>query len=360
MAHSNFGTYLGRPPLKRLKLLAYLRGLIISGKLQPGARLPSHEQLERKFQATTATVQETMNTLQRDGFVVTLHRRGTFVTAHPPHECHYALAFSNKPEEAGTQFYTALRNEGLRLQGSACRMSVFHEIGEHVDTADYQRLLGLVQAHALAGLIFANNPFMLRAVKSPLIFEPNLPRVLIQAPDKVGKYPAIYPDSEAFLPKALDYLVAKGHQRVALLVGANNPDAAFFKGVAARGMTTRSYWVQAVPTTASDSARRVMHLLMRPSLDERPDALIIGDDNLVEAATAGLVEAGVRCPLDLEVIAHTNFPWPTPSAVPVKRLGFDIRKLISLSLERLQQQRQGGLPPSNTALPPIFEEEFKP
>ena len=49
---------------------------------------------------------------------------------------------------------------------------------------------------------------------------------------------------------------------------------------------------------------------------DRPDALVITDDNLVPAATAGVLAAGRRVPADLEVVAHANFPHVTPSAVP--------------------------------------------
>ena len=359
MKYSSTNHAAGRPPVKRLKLLAYLRGLILSGKLPPGAKLPSHEELERRFHATSATVQESLNTLHRAGFVEMQHRRGTFVTAYPPHRCHYALAFPRKLEEVGTQFYTALRKEGLRLQGAKCRISVFHEIEEHVDVEDYQRLLGFVEAHALAGLIFATNPYYLRLEGSPLVTEPDLPRVAIQKTDAGITYPTVYPDGHAFLPKALDYLAARGHRRVALLGGINNVDDAFCQGAAARGLIARPYWIQSIPVEKPDCARHVMHLLMHAGKDERPDALIISDDNLVESATAGLVDAGVRVPQDLEVIAHTNFPWPTPSAVSVKRLGYDVRQLISLCLERLAQQRRGEIPPMHTAVPPIFEEEFQ-
>ena len=54
------------------------------------------------------------------------------------------------------------------------------------------------------------------------------------------------------------------------------------------------------------------------------------DDNLVPDATAGLVAADVRVPYDIEVVAHANLPHSTPSAVPARRIGFNVRQLYDL------------------------------
>ena len=43
------------------------------------------------------------------------------------------------------------------------------------------------------------------------------------------------------------------------------------------------------------------------------------DDNLVPDATAVVASVGLRVPDDLLVIVHTNFPYPTPAAVPACR-----------------------------------------
>ena len=105
-----------------------------------------------------------------------------------------------------------------------------------------------------------------------------------------------------------------------------------------------------------ESARNAMHLLMHADQKERPDGLIITDDNLVEAATAGLLDAGVSVPQDLTVVAHCNFPWPTPSHVPARRLGYDVRQILSACLSDIDRQRNGGKPKS-ISIPAVWEED---
>jgi hypothetical protein len=62
-------------------------------------------------------------------------------------------------------------------------------------------------------------------------------------------------------------------------------------------------------------------------------------------------------PADLAVVAHTNFPHPTPSAVPVARLGYDVAKLVMTCMERIDQQRRGEKPPALTLVPALWEGE---
>ena len=112
--------------------------------------------------------------------------------------------------------------------------------------------------------------------------------------------------------------------------------------------------------------RNLGRLLVRGAPDERPDALVIADDNLVPELTTGLAESGVPVRRgsepqqtgDLVVVAHTNFHYPTPSAVPVTRLGYDIRELVMVCMERIDQQRRGEIPPAHTYIKAVFEDEL--
>jgi hypothetical protein len=70
-----------------------------------------------------------------------------------------------------------------------------------------------------------------------------------------------------------------------------------------------------------------------------------------------LLAAGVKVPDEVVVVGHTNFPWPTPSAVPVKRLGFNVRRVLAVSLDLIDQQRRNEQPPHMTTVRATFEDE---
>ena len=348
----------GRPAVKRDRVVQHLRGLIVSGKRAPGDQMPTHAELERRFDAESPTIRAAMSVLREDGFVETRHRDGSFVAAHPPHLSQFAFVFPFSSSLAPSQFFQAIRAEADLWQVPARRVLMFYEIGAHTDVEDYQRLLRYVQSDRLAGLIFAFNPFVLSQMGSPLTMTTGLPRVLIESRADEGGFPTVYPDLKAFLPKAFDHLAARGCKRVAIArIPGEDPTVDLVRIpalAAARGLTVEADWIQAAHPSAGPWLRQLGRLLVRGAPGERPDALVITDDNLVPELTAGLAGSGVR---DLVVVAQTNFPHPTPSAVPVTRLGYDIRKLVAVCMERIDQQRRGETAPAYTTLPPQFEEE---
>lgn len=101
---------------------------------------------------------------------------------------------------------------------------------------------------------------------------------------------------------------------------------------AACGSEIKPQWVQYVHSAPALSARRVVHLLL--SGQERLDALLVSDDNLLEAATQGVLDAGAGA----EVVSHANFPYPSTSLFPAKRLGFDLRATLAACLQNIGER----------------------
>jgi len=56
------------------------------------------------------------------------------------------------------------------------------------------------------------------------------------------------------------------------------------------------------------------------------------------------------------VVALTNFPYPLPAAVPVRRLGYDIGALVRRCIQMAELQRQGRRVPQMTWVPPVWED----
>ncbi len=359
----------GFSQIKHTGITRDLRQEILAGRVAPGARLSTQLELEDRFGVSGLTVQRALNTLVEEGFIYTAGRRGTFVVENPPHLSRYALIFPTHPADpwgVWNRFWTSLTNEAAVVERQGRRkVPVFYDVEPHEDNESYQRLVREVRCQRLAGLIFAFPPSPL--VNTPLFADPELPRVAIMgpAPDQ-PKLLTVCPDPRSFLDRAIDYLAGRGRTRVALLTvpGLHQADyLAHFEGrLTAAGMTTRPYWCQIVSQGTNYAAANASHLLMMPiqcpdGSSERPDALIITDDNLLECASTGLLAAGVLVPEDLEVVAHCNFPWPPPSVLPVKRLGFDARRTLQLCIERVDGQRRGETPPPSTVLSAVFEDE---
>lgn len=340
-----------------------IKAAVIHSTVKPGARLPTRRELIRRFVTTPVTVHRAMKVLAEHGYVRADGPHGTFVADFPPHISHYAMAFPAAEGHAYHQFYIALQNEGARLRNPERQVSMFYNINVSPESPNCRRLLKYVEAHRVAGVIFTFAPFALKG--SPLVEDPGICRVVIRTPMPGSRTADVYPDLAEFLHKALDHLSRQGRRSAAILCASVADSAADaisrFIAVARRyGIAVKPQWVQAVHAQAAPWARQTMLAVFSAPKSQRPDSLIITDDNLVEAATGGLAASGLRIRGDLEVIAHTNFPWPTKAHFPVTRLGFDIRRLVAVCIERIDQQRLGKVVPMATSLPPVFEKDLCP
>ncbi len=351
-----------KPDVPCKDIVHSLRQQILDFKLNPGDRLPSNALLQRQFRTTPVTVHRAVQCLVADGYLRTKNRVGIFVAEHPPHVSHFAILFPWSLVHTPSQFYRAIQKEAGKLQQPNRHVSPFYGVMDDSGGADYSRLLQSVDAHQLAGLIFAFSPWA--RLLSSLAQGAGLPRVGIMMADPKAGFPTVYPDLVGWQKRAFERLAALGRKRVAILMlgsecGTDKVVARLQQEARRYGLAIQPAWVQAVHLDAAAWAAQVTQLLLLPKAPEqRPDGLLIMDDNLVAPATAGVAASGLKVPRELTIIAQTNFPWPTPSAVPVTRLGFDITRLVATCLEQIEALRNGEMPISHTAIPAVFEEEI--
>jgi DNA-binding LacI/PurR family transcriptional regulator len=346
-----------KPSLKKNAILKLLRTQIASGRYQPGQRIPTRDDLEIEYSAGRVTIQRVMDDLMKEGFVESRGRAGTVVVDRPPHLAHYGLVFPFRPTHVSwTQFFTTLVHQARQVESlGEERFPIYYEEATLKPSKDgFHQLRSDSESHRLAGLIFAASPHDLRGLG--FIEKPPLPCVMIGTPDRHLHIPTIQFDGESFTRMALDHLLSQSRRKIAL-IGAGHPRdqyAGFKQALADRSMWTRDYWLQTGPIGHPAVTKGIAHLLFHANQHERPDGLIIGDDNLVPSMILGLLDVGIRVPEDLSVVAHCNFPWPTPSLLPVKHLGYDSRQLLQLLMESIDLQIQGGTPPPVTMLPAVF------
>jgi len=354
-----------RRTVTRNEILQDLRRKITHGDLLPGDRLPTHRELKRQMSANIVTLGRAISQLKLEGFVETRGSRGTFVSESPPHLCLYALVFpSHSATSNWPRFWEALAKESERIErGGVLQMPIYYDIANDLRSTspDFDRLLEDVHAHRVAGLIFASHPWVVE--NTPFLTEPGIPRVALMPPQS-GTFPhvgVVMTDHDGLIERALDFFVSKGRKRLGVMTTPSVLGEGLLKirqKAAARGLETRPYWMQSVSETSPRSAQATMHLMMSGKDGERPDAIFVTDDNLVEYATAGILDARVRVPSEVEVVVHCNFPWPVPSIVPVRRIGFDARQLIAACVRSIDQQRATGTIPPPVAIPAQFEDEL--
>lgn len=328
-------------------IAAALRERIRDGAPRPGQRLPPRRELSSTFGATLATIQKAFDVLRDDGFVAAHVGRGTFVVDHPPHLFHFALVLYE--EDFKSRYIRALR-EGVerRTARGPERFSVYLDIDRHASSAGQRRLMADIAAGRLAGCIFDMHPAILG--DNPLLADRSVPKVALVGESHRPDMPAVTADGRVWFSRALDWLASQGRRRIAWL-GIPNAGRGqlpqLLEAAAARGLETSPAWCQVVDYHYPEWCANAVAGIFQGQAGERPDALLIADDNLAEAATAGLAAAGLRIPHDLDVVCLNNFPLPLDVPAAVCQLGFDIDERLDLCLDVLRE-RAAGRPTAHT------------
>lgn len=334
-----------------------VRRQIAEGILIPGEKLPKWDEFEESFGVSRITVHSAMKRLQHEGFVHAVRNRGTFVTERPPNLFHFALAFPWVPGDARwSQFFSTIASEALALEEqSEYRLIPYQEVSGHESSRGFGRLCEDIHNHRLTGVIFVG--VMPRVMKMPVFFESGLPCVSVLSGSASPNIPHVRLDYDAFFDRAVQHLLSQGRRNVAV---ACSPDSLprYEAAMQRAGLPVRSYWSFPMDITNGDLAERLMHLLFREEKADRPDGLIIADDNIVAGALHGVQAAGVSTETGVSVVAHCNWPLQTPNMLSsVRRLGFDSRCLLRISLECILRQRETQSAPREICVSPLFEDE---
>jgi DNA-binding LacI/PurR family transcriptional regulator len=335
------------------------RRMIVKGDWPLGERLPTRDVLAGQYQTSKLTVQKALDRLHEEGLVEPRGRAGTFVSSRKPTSATYGLVFSEPLSDSvwsWSPYWNALRREAdlFSTHRAGQRVECFFNCVDPLHEGDTSGLSVALDEDRLAGLI----------VVDPKHWNPSgpvaLPTVYI-AGRADNQQPSVTLSTESWIERATEELLRLGRRRVALMNNAARSAEnvqMMVRKLVNSGMTVRPQWVQGIYANEAHWARNCAHLLAQRQVAEPIDALLITDDSLVEHAVGGLVDARVGVPDDIHVIAHCNFPWPTPSALKVRRLGHDLRQLLLSSVAVLDRVACGQRVKPVTVLPVLFENEL--
>lgn len=110
---------------------------------------------------------------------------------------------------------------------------------------------------------------------------------------------------------AVSHLVEKGYRSIGLIVGNKNEKFnrnrldGYLDALAQNGMTVREEYIKESNGTKQDAYQKMKELL---ALDNRPDAVIGGDNILCYGAMKAVKEAGLRIPDQIGIVSFDDYP----------------------------------------------------
>jgi DNA-binding LacI/PurR family transcriptional regulator len=348
---------------KRARVLAAIKQRLRSGRWKPGAQLPTRTELIQTLKVSPVTLQKVIDELIRDGFVESRGRDGTFAADAPPFKRNYGFVLNglNSERQDWLHYWRVMESEAKAHFSGSKRQPVFYYGINRPLSPEMDRLRDDLNSQRLAGVFFSDMPYFL--MNDPLTAQKITPLVSVVSKKKAeGKLSSIQFGTDRFFEIALKETASAGCTRVGLITPWEDPRqhvAQFMSIAQSLGLQTHARWCQYTPHSVAGRmwSTHATQAILAGEKNERPDALLIYDDNHIEGVMAGLKEARCFGPSDCLVVAHTNFPWPIPSPYPLVRVGVDIREVVRAAVGEIDR-RQNGEEPQGIYIPLQVENEI--
>ena len=334
--------------IKKNKIADSIRELINSGQYLPGDRFPTRARLEEQFAVSSKTIQEAMDILIGEGYIEPKGKKGSFVSAHPPHLTRICLLFVEDFHQACTynRLFKAIRDE---LESVGRRLHVQFEILDNAgllkNGARIDGLLKDIEAKRIAGIFLLSDSEIFE--DTPIITQKGIARVVLGVKSEAES--VIYLDYLDFYRKVAGVLSRKRLVRPLFLMD----QILSYENFGEILDILKQGGAEAVPENI------VMTNFEKPYLIENiialafrcanpPDSVVLVDDNTLPAVTKKLRELGRE---RIPVVALANLPYPTPAAFEVTRIGFDVSRLLETATRSILAQVNGREFPSKILIP---------
>lgn len=335
------------PSRKAEQIIKVLRDEIVSGTRAPGSRLPTYDALMEQFGVTRPTVARVVAALRDEGLVTSHGERSLFVSDQLPHHNRYLWVTSEQP---GSFEWTNFLATFLELiekgeTGIAGEITPLIGVDGRENNPAYQKLCEVIEQGSAAGLFLMSSGTIYLL---PVLQEPGLPRAAIWA--ALPHSGLLQLDFAGLIDRAAERLIEHG-ERVAVISPHAPNLAEAQQRLLSRGLSRKDLLPLHVGPVGCEHVTRL--LFDRP---DRPDALFITDDNLVEPVLEGLRNAKVTPGKDVYVLAHCNWPRPYGAEAGIEHIGFDVREILSVAVDCMQAQRTGEKEPVRHVGPRFREE----
>lgn len=330
--------------LKRLSLsqqiIPILRGEIRTS-LKAGDRLCTIAELARRFEVSFHTVREALSVLEQDGLIERHAGRGTFV-CQDQRDRHVAVLVEIDLADPHTSYYyrraagqtvELLRAAGLTARLYTGRASQTQARPLEITSTEFQAAL---ERQVFSGVI----AFAAPEHRFPQWFA-DLRRAgipIVSGGGKIGEEvdAVVRPNLEGMIRSGVEYFLAHGRRRIALMawrsrwepVGRSTEEMIdhFRAAMAQSGLKVDDRWVRddlppVAPGAGWEEFREIW--MAGDAHGEKPDGVLIADDNLLMGAAMAVLQLGIRVPEELLIVSHHNQGSGMASPLPVTRLEFN-------------------------------------
>jgi DNA-binding LacI/PurR family transcriptional regulator len=329
---------------------------IANGGMAAGSRLPDERTLAQELKISRTTVRRAFLDLVKQGALVRMRRRGTFVAATraatPRPSGGEAIAVIAPPTQVGagqTLFYhrilDGLQDAAERLGRKVFLRRMTEDAAGLVATlnADAQTggvvVLGIVDPavlHALAGLT------------APVVMVDSGP----VPPD--ANWDSVEHDAQDGAYQAVAYLLQLGHRRIGLLnylpetTASRQREAGYARALAQYGLSVQPEWIFRGPLSVPSAYATTRHVLAR---SQKLTALFCTSDELALGAMAAAQEHDLDIPEDISIagfgdLGHISVPALSSVRISLEQMG-------AMAADLLEQRSADRARPGRRIVMPV-------
>lgn len=327
---------------KYYDLMEELRKAILDGRIKPGEKLPSENELSESHKVSRQTVRKALQILQTEGYVYAEHGRGTFCSemlrhARPSHNIAVVMTYM-------TDYIFPRLIQGIDEVMSDNGYSIMLKHTNNSRAREAACLEELIKKD-IDGLIIEPSKSQILCRNTKLyeaLDEYNIPYVFIQGSySQMKKKPHVVLDDcrGGFL--ATEYLISLGHRDI---VGA-------FKADDSQGLSRHKGYVQALTKAGipydpdkviwfytedrHSHPKEQLRQLIKGRDELFFDAIVAYNDMTALELMSVVEEAGLKCPDDISITGFDDSNLASSCKVPLTTLSHPKEQLGKMAAELL-------------------------
>ena len=342
---------------RRSEMAAYLRELIVSGKVAAGTKLPPMGTLATAWGTHPPAVQAAMNALVKEGLVLRLMGRGTFVRKAGENLRKVALYIPSGRRVTNNFAGHLMRflDEEFAQRSVRCESWISRR-SETLAEQPWDELVLAAKRREIQGVIVPvlepRELGWLTKLPVPVVFH-----AMEHIPNRVNE-PSMVP----MMDTAIAYLADHGCHSIGLITmhsrhaldpsgaksGAMEFHEAFWRSARDHGLEIRDNWVQSpdVEKGMSLPERKAAHFGYEAfhklwNQPEKPDALFVYTDVAAQGVLMALGQRQVRVPDELRLVLHRNAEIGLFCPVPASFIDVSVHKVAAALVEMLERVSRG-------------------
>lgn len=311
------------------KVLGSVRAELAAGVFSVGQFLPGARELANDHQVSFGTARRALKILEAEGLVVAEPRHGFQVVRIPDKKKMAIIAYVLSQGTSGKfNYLSTLIMAVFQRIASQHGLSLLGIGADSSNTADIVRTIR--QAGAAGVVLDAENPELIDAVEKL-----GLPTVNAEVWSAARRFDAVGQDNFGGALLAAEYMVSRGHQRIAWIgrlpgsIEADERWAGAVAGLRRHGLKLAAEILQGALWRDSEAFEALLRL------PERPTGFICLWANLAIGAARTAARLGLRIGRDFDLVG-----WATDEQYDDYRLSFpegQVPATVTWSIERLAE-----------------------